>query len=230
MPVGGRPRNPHRSGAAWALRTVSTILANPRYTGRQVWNRQRTDGDLADPAWGISRCSGGTCPSGSSPTAWRTRRWSARPTSSPPRTSASPAAPCPAAIRPCRRNVATCWPGCWLAGRAGGGWNQRGPTAGPPTGAATATPASPRPIRGRRGTPTPGRTASCPACPLCASTGRSRARRSAQEAPTDVRPAASPEDVIGYLREHGITLTYDPAAGTLQAGASDVKPTLMKAS
>jgi hypothetical protein len=43
-------RNPHRSGAAWTLRTVATILANPRYTGRQVWNRQRTDRDLADPA------------------------------------------------------------------------------------------------------------------------------------------------------------------------------------
>jgi hypothetical protein len=25
-------------------------LSNPRYTGRQVWNRQRTDQDLADPA------------------------------------------------------------------------------------------------------------------------------------------------------------------------------------
>jgi DNA invertase Pin-like site-specific DNA recombinase len=43
-------RNPHRSGAAWTLRTVAAILANPRYTGRQVWNRQRTDFDLADPA------------------------------------------------------------------------------------------------------------------------------------------------------------------------------------
>jgi hypothetical protein len=29
---------------------VAAILANPRYTGRQVWNRQRTDFDLADPA------------------------------------------------------------------------------------------------------------------------------------------------------------------------------------
>ena len=29
-------RNPHRSGAAWTLRTVAAILANPRYTGRQV--------------------------------------------------------------------------------------------------------------------------------------------------------------------------------------------------
>jgi site-specific DNA recombinase len=43
-------RNPHRSGAAWTLRTVAAILSNPRYTGRQVWNRQRTDRELADPA------------------------------------------------------------------------------------------------------------------------------------------------------------------------------------
>ncbi len=43
-------RNPHRTGAAWTLRTVAAILATPRYTGRQVWNRQRTDFDLVDPA------------------------------------------------------------------------------------------------------------------------------------------------------------------------------------
>jgi Recombinase len=43
-------RNPHRTGTAWALGTVATILGNPRYTGRQVWNRQRTDSQLADPA------------------------------------------------------------------------------------------------------------------------------------------------------------------------------------
>jgi DNA invertase Pin-like site-specific DNA recombinase len=36
-------RNPHRSGEAWTLHTVRAILGNPRYTGRQVWNRQRTD-------------------------------------------------------------------------------------------------------------------------------------------------------------------------------------------
>jgi site-specific DNA recombinase len=39
-------RNPHRSGTTWTLTTVAAILANPRYTGRQVWNRQRTDHDL----------------------------------------------------------------------------------------------------------------------------------------------------------------------------------------
>ena len=29
---------------------MTSILGNPRYTGRQVWNRQRTDSELADPA------------------------------------------------------------------------------------------------------------------------------------------------------------------------------------
>ena len=43
-------RNPHRTGAGWTLRTVAAILANPRYTGRQVWNRQRTDRNLVDPS------------------------------------------------------------------------------------------------------------------------------------------------------------------------------------
>ena len=43
-------RNPHRMGTGWTLGTVTTILQNPRYTGHQVWNRQRTDKDLADPA------------------------------------------------------------------------------------------------------------------------------------------------------------------------------------
>src|SRR5271170_3681755 len=43
-------RNTHRSGAGWTLGAVTTILENPRYTGRQVWNRQRTDSELVDPA------------------------------------------------------------------------------------------------------------------------------------------------------------------------------------
>jgi len=42
-------RNKHRTGAGWTLGTVTAILQNPRYTGRQVWNRQRTDTELADP-------------------------------------------------------------------------------------------------------------------------------------------------------------------------------------
>ncbi|WP_258907941.1 recombinase family protein [Actinokineospora sp. UTMC 2448] len=37
-------RNGHRSRQRWVLRTVLAILGNPRYTGRQVWNRQGTTG------------------------------------------------------------------------------------------------------------------------------------------------------------------------------------------
>jgi site-specific DNA recombinase len=35
-----RSRNRHRHGGAWSLQAVRAIVANPRYTGRQVWNRQ----------------------------------------------------------------------------------------------------------------------------------------------------------------------------------------------
>jgi hypothetical protein len=35
-------RNRHRTGQGWNLRSVAVILANPRYTGRQVWSRQRS--------------------------------------------------------------------------------------------------------------------------------------------------------------------------------------------
>jgi site-specific DNA recombinase len=48
-------RNPHRSGAAWTPRTVAAILANPRYTGRQVWNRQGVDRDETRPGDKSSR-------------------------------------------------------------------------------------------------------------------------------------------------------------------------------
>ncbi|GAB3681673.1 hypothetical protein GCM10027597_27620 [Saccharopolyspora tripterygii] len=37
-------RNRHRVGERWIARTVGGILENPRYTGRQVWNRQTTRG------------------------------------------------------------------------------------------------------------------------------------------------------------------------------------------
>lgn len=43
-----RDRNPHRCGLAWSKSAVRAILTNPRYTGRQVWNRQRKDEILID--------------------------------------------------------------------------------------------------------------------------------------------------------------------------------------
>ncbi|MCA2176676.1 recombinase family protein [Nonomuraea glycinis] len=45
-----RERNPHQYGHAWTLRTFAAILSNPRYTGRQVWNRRNgsvTDASLS---------------------------------------------------------------------------------------------------------------------------------------------------------------------------------------
>ncbi|PWU57001.1 hypothetical protein DLE60_25320 [Micromonospora globispora] len=43
-----RARNRHRDGLAWSKTAVRTILLNPRYTGHQVWNKQRTDEVLLD--------------------------------------------------------------------------------------------------------------------------------------------------------------------------------------
>jgi site-specific DNA recombinase len=49
---------------------------------------------------------------------------------------------------------------------------------------------------------------------------RRRTRRGA-----DVRTAVSPEEAIGYLREHAITLTWDRSAGALLAGIAEAMKT-----
>jgi site-specific DNA recombinase len=41
-------RNRHRSGIAWNKFAVRAIIINPRYTGYQVWNKQRKDEVLID--------------------------------------------------------------------------------------------------------------------------------------------------------------------------------------
>ncbi|WP_078966924.1 recombinase family protein [Streptomyces sp. WM6378] len=43
-----RARNPHRDGLAWSKSAVAAILANPRYTGHEIWNKQRKDEVLLD--------------------------------------------------------------------------------------------------------------------------------------------------------------------------------------
>lgn len=43
-----RARNRHRTGQGWSKAAVRAILSNPRYTGHQVWNRQRKDDVLLD--------------------------------------------------------------------------------------------------------------------------------------------------------------------------------------
>jgi site-specific DNA recombinase len=41
-------RNTHRTGEGWSKGAIRTILENPRYTGRQVWNKQRKTEVLLD--------------------------------------------------------------------------------------------------------------------------------------------------------------------------------------
>jgi hypothetical protein len=43
-----RRRNAHRSGVAWSKGAIRAILTNPRYSGHQVWNKQRKDEVLLD--------------------------------------------------------------------------------------------------------------------------------------------------------------------------------------
>jgi site-specific DNA recombinase len=43
-----RARNPHRPGRSWGKSSVRAILTNPRYTGFEVWNKQRRDEVLVD--------------------------------------------------------------------------------------------------------------------------------------------------------------------------------------
>jgi site-specific DNA recombinase len=43
-----RARNRHREGRAWGKSAVRAILRNPRYTGHEVWNKQRRDEVLVD--------------------------------------------------------------------------------------------------------------------------------------------------------------------------------------
>ncbi|MEU6572634.1 hypothetical protein [Streptomyces sp. NPDC046805] len=50
LAAANRARNPPRNGQRRVLNTERAILANPRYAGRQLWNRQRTDHDRVDPA------------------------------------------------------------------------------------------------------------------------------------------------------------------------------------
>jgi hypothetical protein len=155
-------RNPHRSKQAWTLGAVRTILANPRYTGRQVWNRQPSAYDLIDPAnTGFGH--------------WHTHRriqpdgWviSARPAHAAVVSEADFIAA--QDIRAPRGNphriAATGWPGSCVAGYVGGGWNHAGRITGPPTDADMDTPAPRHPTRPDRRTFTSAKTASCPTYP-----------------------------------------------------------------
>jgi hypothetical protein len=128
------------SFVAAALRDV--IASHCATAGRQVWNRQRTDRDLADPAdvsLGHKAVQRWNLPSG-----WVTSSRQAHPAlvseadfiAAQDISAARGLVPAETSRR--RSSGGTCWPGCWPGARAGGGWNQPGPTASPRTGAATA--------------------------------------------------------------------------------------------
>ena len=71
-------RNRHRCGIAWSKSAVRAILTNPRYTGRQVWNKQRKDEvliDVDDVGLGhVTKLRWNPRGSGSGPTSPCTRR------------------------------------------------------------------------------------------------------------------------------------------------------------
>ena len=64
-----------------------------------------------------------------------------------------------------------------------------------------------------------------PALHLLLTSPAVRARRRTR-AGADVRSTVSPAEVIGYLREHEITLTWNPAAAALQARATQTAKTV----
>ena len=217
-------RNPHRTGAAWTLRTVAAILANPRYTGRQVWNRQRTDFDLVDPAnttLGHKQVQRWNLPEG-----WVISKHPAHAALVSEadfiaaQDTAAPRGPaCPAT----RRYLLAGLLACGRCGRqAGISLVQR----------QARLPMPPRPYqrhpprtRTARGTPTCVRTRSCrtwppsPSCsPAAGKPGRGNRGLAQVTGPADTAA------LIDQLRAAGIVLTYDPDAGPCAPATTTRRP------
>jgi site-specific DNA recombinase len=231
-------RNPHRTAAGWTLGTVTTILQNPRYTGRQVWNRQRTDRELADPAnvsLGHKSVQRWNLPDG-----WVISRKPAHPAlvseadfiaAQHIRAARGPASHGDLAGPRERRYLLGGLLTCGACGRRmESAWSNGKPAYRCRHGHTTATapsPARPKNAYVREDLIVP----HLPALHLlltepAGSHYRRRTRRG-----IDVRHHAAAEDVAGYLREQQITLTYDPAAGTLRAGTgAAVRTVTLKAS
>jgi hypothetical protein len=225
-------RNPHRTGTAWTTRTVATILGNPRYTGRQVWNRQRTDTELVDPgdvALGHRGVQRWNLPDG----------WviSARPAHPALVSEADFIAaqdlsavrgPAPAgdpALPNTRRYLLAGLLACGTCGRKmESAWSNGKPAYRCRHGHTTAT--APDPGRPRNAYVREDRILpQLPGLHLLLTGGQpARRRRTRQGANT--RPAASTEDVVRHLREQQITLAYEPATGTVRAADPEAPTTI----
>ena len=227
-------RNPHRTAAAWTLGTVTTILGNPRYTGRQVWNRQRTDSELADPAntsLGHKSVQRWNLPDG-----WVISDRPAHPAlvseadfiaaqdisaARGPAPVIAPAAPGTRryllagllACGTCGRRMESAWSNGKAAYRCRHGH----------TSAAAPDPARPKNAYVREDRI----LAHLPALHLLLTGTEPARRRRRTRRGADTRPQAGADDVIGDMRDRGVTLTYNPAAGTLQAGTCEAAKTVI---
>jgi site-specific DNA recombinase len=209
-------RNPHRSGNTWTLHTVRAILGNPRYTGRQVWNRQRTDSDLVDPAntgLGHRPVQRWNLPEGwvistrpAHPAIVTETDFIAAQDLAAQRGPGSPAGrhyELAGLVRcgTCERLLESCWSNGKPAYRCRHGYTTaaRPDPTRPPNAYIREDQILPR-------LPALGILIGAPA-------GRSRKQSTAQS------PAsAGAVHLISYLRAKGITLTYDPGKHTLRAG------------
>ena len=226
-------RNTHRSGQAWILTTVRAILANPRYTGRQVWNRQPTAMDLIDPA---NTCLGNR----------QVQRWglpegwiiSARPahlalvseedfiavqgiraarenTDTGRRYRLAGLLHCGI----CRRRLESCWANNRAAYPCRHGYSS----------ASTLDPARPKNLYIREDRILPHLPA-LGALLIVAEHAPERRRRRTRRGANISRPVTE-EHAISYLRACEIPLTYDPRTGTLQADSpKGVKTIIAQAS
>jgi hypothetical protein len=225
-------RNPHRTAAGWTLGTVTTILSNPRYTGRQVWNRQRSDTQLADPAdvtLGHKAVQKWNLPDGwvisarpAHPALVSEEDFIAVQDISAVRGPVPQHAPVLRRYRlaglltcgVCRRRMESAWSNGKPAYRCRHGHTSA--TAPDPVRAKNAY------IREDRLLPhLPALYRLLTSAPSVGERTRRRTRRG-----TDTRTAASPEEAIGWLREHEITLTWDPVTATVQARATETSETV----
>jgi site-specific DNA recombinase len=222
-------RNPHRTAAGWTLGTVTTILSNPRYTGRQVWNRQRTDTELADP--GNVTLGHKSVQRWNLPDGWVISNRPAHPAlvSEDDFIAAQDVnasrGPVPQGEPVLRRYLLAGPLACGLCGRRmESAWSNGKPAyrcRHGRTSAMAPDPARPKNTYVREDKIVP----HLAALYLLLTSPAVRARRRTRSG-ADVRSTASPGEVIGYLREHEITLTWDPAAAAVQARATETAKTV----
>jgi hypothetical protein len=230
-------RNPHRAGTAWTLGTVTTILSNPRYTGHQVWNRQRTDRDLADPAdvsLGHKRVQRWNLPDG-----WVISRRPAYPAlvseadfiaARGINAARGPSPRGDLAGLEKRRYLLASLLTCGACGRRmESAWSNGKPAYRCRHGHTTAS--APRPERPKNAYVREDLIVRhLPALYLLLTEPAEGQRRRRTRRGIDVRYQAA-EDAISYLREHQIILIFDPASGTLRAGTGEAAQTItLKAS